>query len=162
MIAPHSILTTMDQDAIISKFQVAGVAVSVVAIFNLLMVRSVYGERLGAFSHSINFRYIMFMLSLVFLQRGGLNLIRATMEILPGATQDAIKAIPGVGEIMGFSEIQLRLFFSALTISECLVLSVLHFFTWPANEKWYGHSGELKEQQPLTEETPLLLHIAKP
>merc|ERR1719265_618778 len=59
-------------------------------------------------------------------------------------------ALPGIGTLINFDEVQLHLFYPALILYECLFAGIIHMWAWDAFEDWYSAGDDAeREQEPL-------------
>jgi len=131
------------QDLIMTNLYIAGFVVSCAAIYNLVVVEQAFHRHLKPISPVLKFISVKFLVSLSFMQNALIGFGQKLNVLLPGAMQKVISYIPLVGEILQFSELQKKLFYSSLVIFECLLLSLMHLCVWRASEAWY-ETGELE------------------
>jgi len=146
---PYLVGQTYDQDTVMFTLQVAGFVASCAAIYNLVVVEQAFHRHLDPISPLLKFFTVKMLVSLSFLQSGALSILQAGEKLLPETTQTFLHWVPFLGDILTFSDVQFKLFYSALTMFECFLLAVLHLLVWKANEAWYKDANTGLETEPL-------------
>lgn len=133
------------ESPIMFHLQVAGFVASCAAIYNLVIVERAFGRHLTSIVPASKFLTVKLLVSLSFLQRGMIGLLQS--RLLPDPLQRFLSFVPVLRDIVDFSDLQLHLFYPALTIFECLFLSIAHLLVWRSNERWYHECPS--ERSPL-------------
>lgn len=145
-----------DQASLMDHLGIAGFVTSCAAIYNLVVVEQAFHRHLRPMSPVMKFLTVKILVSLCWLQRCALSGIQYGNSMMPGTMQSITKAVPFIGDILSFSELQVHLFYPALIIYECALLAVMHLLVWKSAESWYTVSDALE----YTENDPLLLRDA--
>lgn len=139
------------QETIMFGLNVGGFVASTAAIYNLIVVEQAFFRHLKPSKPVLKFLSVKLLVSLSFVQKGALWLIRGFHAILPKAMQRIVHYVPIIQGILELSDLQSHLFYAALTIFECFFVAILHLFVWRANEDWYKTGNIGTERQPLVE-----------
>jgi hypothetical protein len=132
-----SAVDTDTQEMTGAAFQVAGFFASCGAIYNVFIVEIAYHNQLASCSPYLKFISVKILVSLAFFQSGVLWTLNELNRKLPGAVQKAVKAFPFLGDLINLGELEMRLFYSALILYECLFVVLLHCWAWSPDEEWY-------------------------
>lgn len=136
-------------------FKAAGVVASAAAIWNIHTVETTFHSYLQSYRPLLKFITVKIIVSFAFFQKGVVYALRAVEATLPSAIRNISSKVPLIGDILGFSGPQFVLFYAALLLYECVLIALLHWFAWSAEEEWYSEEEAEKEVED-PETRPLL------
>jgi len=146
-------------DSQMNCFTAAGAVASCAAIWNIHIVERDFHKYLDSYAPLLKFITVKIIVSFAFFQKGIVYVLEAIDDTMPTAIQSLSSKIPIVGDILNFSDSEFLLFYSALLLYECVLITLLHWWAWSAEEEWYTEcvsEGEEKECEDLEERRPLL------
>jgi hypothetical protein len=132
-----------------SQFRAAGMVASAGAIYNVHTVESTFHTELATYRPLLKFITVKIIVSLAFFQRQTISILKVIQATLPGMVQHIVRALPLLGDLMDMSEVHFSMFYDALILYECILISVLHWWGWSAYEDWYLNASDEDETKPL-------------
>lgn len=132
----------------IERFDVAGFVASSAAIYNIHIVESRFSVQLHRVRPLFKFFSVKMLISLSFFQSFMLDACQKLNTWQPDSVQSLVKRFPVLGDIMNFSDVQMRLFYPTLITYECLLAACLHSLAWSADEDWYEDTDAIMEADP--------------
>lgn len=137
-----------------SEFDAAGVVASAAAVYNVHVVESTFHHHLKGYNPTTKFVSIKILVSIAFFQQGIFYVLKAFDATLPGVMKNVVKRVPLLGDILNFDEVDFDIFYGALVVYECILVTILHWWAWGAEESWYqdpvfSEVGDDEEKRPL-------------
>jgi hypothetical protein len=132
-----------------SQFKAAGMVASVGAIYNVHTVESTFHLELENYRPLLKFITVKIIVSFAFFQRQTITVLSEIQDTLPGMVQSIVKALPILGDLIEMSDVHFELFYDALILYECILISALHWYGWSPYEEWYLNSPDEDENKPL-------------
>lgn len=127
-----------------SSINVAGFLACCAAIFNVYIVETQFHQFLEPFSPYLKFLTVKILVTFAYGQQYFFIFLQVLKDICPTGFQHFIDAIPVLGTIANFNELQLYMFYSSLLAIECFIVGLMHLWAWKAGEEWYDE--ELDEE----------------
>jgi len=128
-------------------FTAAGAVASCAAIWNIHVVERDFHKYLESYAPLLKFITVKIIVSFAFFQKGTVYVLSAIEDTMPTAIQGLSNKIPVVGDILNFSDSEFTLFYSALLLYECVLITLFHWWAWSAEEEWYTECVSEEEQE---------------
>mmetsp|Transcript_13974 Transcript_13974/g.26092 ORF Transcript_13974/g.26092 Transcript_13974/m.26092 type:complete len:406 (-) Transcript_13974:3-1220(-) len=151
-----SVSSTDDFEESLQVFTGAGFVASGIALWNIAVIERTFHEKLEGYSPLLKFITVKILVSFAYVQKGCFYVLTALQSTLPHEGQALAKKVPFFGDIMQMDQAHFDLFYAALMVMECFLVSGLHLIAWQSGEDWYEKAHLLDESTPLmTEEKKL-------
>lgn len=140
-------MSSKDFEQSMSQFTIAGFLASCAAIYNVFIVEESYHHYLKSYYPRLKFLTVKILVTFAWVQRGFFKALMSLGTMLPKSAHSWLVNIPVIGQFVTFESAQFELFYAALIIFECFLVSVAHYWAWNSGEEWYDQAAADKPLQ---------------
>jgi hypothetical protein len=147
-----------EYESSMAQFRAAGFLASCAAIWNIAVVETNFHNHLHGYSPMLKFVTVKILVTFAFFQRGLIGALQVVEKTMPQVAKTLVRKVPVLGDVLHMGTVEFEIFYASLIIFECLLIALLHWFAWGAEEEWYdgalekitgSSAAHSEEKQPL-------------